>query len=203
MTDPLWHRSKALYKPGDLIQPGNWGRVVLGMGAGHNFYLREYVLEKIRAKEYPPLPSRLEATFAYVSQNAALRSFVDHGLYEVEVVDETAATHRADIDWVDSMPGCRKFDDLEDAARRYWDGVATEPGNDTFEIVSTSALRVVQRVLFPAETKLAAAMPAAPAPTIPTGPRELPQVAWEADGLGSADVRQTGTLPEVSDAPSD
>ena len=115
-----------------------------------------------------------------------MRAFVDHGLYEVEVVDESAPAHRADIGWVDSMPGLRAFSDFENGARRYWSGAPSVPNSDMFEVVTESPLRVVQRVLSDSETKLAAASAPQSAPssdqgtTEPEGPREIPQIVLDA-----------------------
>ena len=151
MSEVLWNRSRALLEPGDLIQPGNWGRTVLGFGTAHNFYLREYVIENIRAREYPDKPSRLKSSFAYVAEGCAMRSFQDHGLYRVEVVDESQVIHRGDFGWIDLMPGLRTFSDLEDGARRYWDGTAANAQSDSFEVVSESQLRIVERIPTPSE----------------------------------------------------
>lgn len=146
-ANPLWHRSRALYEPGDIIQPGNWGRTLLGFGVGHGFFLRDYVLERIRTQEYLDKPSRLNATFGYVAQSCALRAFVDHNLYTVELVNPEAATHRGDINWIDWMPALKTFSELDTSARCYWAGTPANPQSDGFEIVSESPLRVIERVL--------------------------------------------------------
>jgi hypothetical protein len=41
---PTYYWRGALWlSPGEVIQPGNWGKVVLGFGVRHNLFFREYV----------------------------------------------------------------------------------------------------------------------------------------------------------------
>lgn len=62
---PLYHRDQALFRRGDRIPPGTWGRTVLGFGGRHDFFFREYLFETIRKAEFPDLPSRLTSAFAF------------------------------------------------------------------------------------------------------------------------------------------
>jgi hypothetical protein len=47
---PIYYWRGALWlSPGELIQPGTWGRVEFGLGVRHNLFFREYVYERVRA----------------------------------------------------------------------------------------------------------------------------------------------------------
>src|SRR5882672_9613578 len=66
-----YHRSQLLFRRGDLILPGNWGRVIWGYGPIHNRFYPEYALEVIRKQEFQEKPSRMTACFAFESHEKA------------------------------------------------------------------------------------------------------------------------------------
>lgn len=87
----LFHATGLLYDPGDLIQPGNWGHVILGQGASHPFLYRELVFERVRQEVAPTRLSRLNAFFGVRSVDDVQRYQQLTGApftYEVEVPDE-------------------------------------------------------------------------------------------------------------------
>jgi Protein of unknown function (DUF2441) len=105
---------------GSIVRPGNWGRMLQLVGPPHKEWQRELILEEIRKSEFPHLPSRLECAFVmdelieaqYYATNFAPFSLV----YEVTLLDESAATHEAD--WKGTGP----YDQTNEWARRYWRG---------------------------------------------------------------------------------
>jgi hypothetical protein len=145
----LYHRSGLLYRAGDRIQPGNWGRVILGAGPPHNRFYAEYLLDRVRS-EFSEKPSRMEACFAFENFDAARawsRGPAEY-VYAVRLADSASPRHRGDMDWIDALPLYRTFDGVEECARRYWAG--HERGMK-WEIVVAGELVVVDRLTAIAE----------------------------------------------------
>ena len=146
--DLLYHRSNALYAPGDRILPGNWGRLVLGIGASHNNFFREHLWERIRLCDYPDLPSRMTAAFAF-EQFATAERFTpkpDWPTYTflVALPDPSLPTHRADMGWVDTIVGYHSFESVERCVHHYWTGDEQSP--DGWEWLTAGELIVMQRL---------------------------------------------------------
>jgi len=141
-----FHRNKALFGPNDHIQAGNWGRVVLGMGPGHPFYLREYVFERIREHEFSALPSRLRSAFGFPNIESAATYNPTENLYQVSPSDPEAVVHETDYSWVntDVFNQFRTFDGVEACARHYWQGDERTP--NTREVLTESDLIVHVRL---------------------------------------------------------
>ncbi len=105
---------------GSVVRPGNWGRMVRLIGAGHRDWQREAILEDVRQAEFPGLPSRFECAFV-IDELAEAQYYVANFakisvLYEVALIDKGAPTHEAD--WKGTGP----YDNTNDWARRYWRG---------------------------------------------------------------------------------
>ena len=144
----LYHRSNALYVPGDRILPGNWGRIVLGIGATHPHFFREYLWERLRQSEFPKLPSRMAAAFAF-QEFARAESFVQNAgwptyTYIVTMADVALPKHRADIGWWDIVAGYHAFHSAEGCARHYWKG--DEQSASGWEWLTAGELIVTQRL---------------------------------------------------------
>lgn len=98
-----FHHSYAFMEPGEIVRPGNWGRVLRGYGGQHNVFSRETLWELVREQEFASLPSRLEAAYFYEDEPAARQGMLEGdpnrspNLYEVRVLDAAAPTHRADL----------------------------------------------------------------------------------------------------------
>src|SRR5688572_23108483 len=108
----LYYRSESLFEPGDVIQPGNWGRVISGKGPAHSAFYREYFLESIRRSEFQSKPSRMKAAFVFEDFEFARtwdRQKVEY-IYSVKVADEAAPTCRTDMSWLEILPQHRTFD---------------------------------------------------------------------------------------------
>lgn len=147
--DLLFHRSNALYGVGDRILPGNWGRLVLGIGTGHPFFLREYVWEKVRQTSFPALPSRMNASYAFAHQARAETFTPSPQLptytYAVALADPASSTHRADMSWIDAVQaGYHSFESIERVVTQYWAGDEHTP--DGWEWVIAGELVIRQRL---------------------------------------------------------
>ena len=144
----LYHRSNALYAPGDRIMPGNWGRLVLGIGASHPSFFREHLWERMRQSHYPDLPSRMTAGYAFeqvsraerFTQNPAWQTYT----YLVAIADPSLPTHRADMGWVDLVVGYHEFEAVERVVHHYWAGDEQSP--DGWEWLTAGELLVRQRL---------------------------------------------------------
>src|SRR6266849_715121 len=67
-------RSALWLAPGEIIQPGNWGKVILAFGARHPRFYAEYLFERIRQAEFAARPSRMRAAFAFFDEARRLRA---------------------------------------------------------------------------------------------------------------------------------
>lgn len=143
----LYHKSQQLYKPGEHIVSGNWGRTVLGFGPIHHLYFREYLFESIRSREFTDKPSRLVSAFAFIDGRFAMawqRSQTVENTYIVSLSDPTRPIHQGDMTWIDQLPLCRTFEEVEDCARQYWKGEMRQSG--VLEIVAPCDLIVEKRL---------------------------------------------------------
>jgi uncharacterized protein DUF2441 len=144
-----FHRSQALYQPDDVIQPGNWGRVIQGIGPAHGRFYPEYVLESLRRREFPEKPSRLLCAFAFENFDRAAKwnRVVVEGIQEhiyAVTVPENALTHRGNVGWIEAMPLYRTFDGLDECVRNYWKGVDRDP--EYWEVAVVAPLTVQNRL---------------------------------------------------------
>lgn len=133
--------------------PGNWGRVLSAFGHRHNLALRESVLEDVRSREFPGLPSRLRSAF-YLDTLEGARTYRQNqnmqlvNTYEVERVATDAVEAKADFRRVQPV-GALGFD----WAQAYWRGEGfpedAQNGVDPnlfLETLSISPLRIVRLV---------------------------------------------------------
>jgi len=103
---------------------------------------REYVLESMRAREFPDKPSRLNCVFAFPSIDHAATfvslnpDFGSHRLYEVTTEALNSSLHYADHYFPPEYPGF--LDHIEEMVRKYW----TEQPLDRVEILIPAAVTV-------------------------------------------------------------
>jgi hypothetical protein len=145
----LYHRTQAFLQKGDLIHPGSWGRMVLGVGGSHAFFFREYLFEKIRELEFSSRPGRLSSAYAFENCEFARRFRANQNLEHVYVVrpaDRSCLSHRADMAWVDLVVQYRTFDGVDECARRYWRGELRDPSGQSVEWLFDGALVVEDRI---------------------------------------------------------
>ena len=129
--------------PGEVVPPGNWGRVVLGYGMRHNLFYREYVYERIRAAEFAAMPSRMRSAFAFCDEAVAGAFNQPNAplLYRVQLVPGANAA-KVDMQWLDVVP--HTFDEADDCARHYWGG--NETPQPQWEVLSEAGFTVVDRL---------------------------------------------------------
>lgn len=139
----LFHASGLLYDVGDIIQPGNWGRVVLGAGTAHPLYFRELLFEEVRLQLAPAKPSRLRSLFALQTQQELATyqqaNQVRHG-YRIEIPDDTA-THLADLAIFDRLFIPNGHNHVKQALTDYWQGVE----GASMELLAETPGEVVER----------------------------------------------------------
>jgi hypothetical protein len=144
---PYYHISSSKLGPGSIIEPGNWGEIIKTFGWKHSAAQAEVALEHVRLTNFGHLPSRLACTYclsslegglAYLQHNQPPDGAMPHILYEVEMVDPTAAQHAAS--WRRVAPAGPLGLDW---AMLYWRGDPHPEDPSAMEILSLSALRIV------------------------------------------------------------
>jgi hypothetical protein len=146
----FYHLNSVGLEPGAVIRPGNWGRILQTWGSSHKRWATESILEDVRSREYPALPSRLKCAFFFGElKEAEVYWHRDHQtrsmmlLYEVELTEPGAIIHASDWRNVDPN-GFLNFD----WARRYWMGAMLPPnemGNRYEELLAVTGLRIVRQ----------------------------------------------------------
>jgi hypothetical protein len=142
----FYHRTQALYHPGDTIAAGSWGRLILGTGPAHNRFYAEYLLESIRRAEFSSAPSRMAAAFAFEDADYAMNwnRGPQEYVYAVSLLDSTAPQHRGNMNWIDAMNEYRSFEGVDECARHYWRADDRDPR--AWEVISSSGFTVEDRL---------------------------------------------------------
>jgi hypothetical protein len=149
----LYHCSRDVLQVGDVIEPGNWGKVILQHGRSHNSWFREVILEAIRLQVYPHKPSRLYSTFSCETLESIKfykdRHMPNGNIYQVNLVDADCAFHRGDFNAVEPMQSYPA--NMIQIAKLYWEyGLKTSiEGYEHIvcsEIVTYSPLIVVSLI---------------------------------------------------------
>lgn len=91
--------------------------------------LWEYYLEKVRAAEFPQLPSRLQSTFFFESVPSCEYYKINHlnkfgQIYEVSL-EETQKRFEGDMKLIDKVENSIPYQDLIESFRKYWRGEKT------------------------------------------------------------------------------
>lgn len=143
---PTYYWRGALWlSTGEVVQPGNWGKVIFAFGVRHNLFFPEYVYERVRAAEFAAQPSRMHSAFAFRDE-AVARAFDQAAAPLLYRVQQVAGVHTATLDmqWLDAGSGAHTFDEAEDFARRYWRGDSTNAPR--WEILSEAGFTVIERL---------------------------------------------------------
>lgn len=141
------HVSGLWYSVGDVIQPGNWGRVVQGNGPsvqnGHPHFYREAVFEAMRVRSAPDRASRMCSVFGLGNMPAASRFHSERGgfLYRVQVDTPAARTHLGSLETFDRLDGRHDLVDVLVDIEQYW---TAAPGRYA-EILVEAPATVVER----------------------------------------------------------
>jgi hypothetical protein len=133
-------------RSGDLIEPGDFGRAVREHG---DHAVRESAFEAVRAEDFPDRVSRLEATFAFLSPEMALKyAELTEGHAEevwIVVVDPEARVTTGDIGWLARGRGPAPDQEYwRRAAHEYWSGRPTTVGLQ--EVVIGGRIRLLCRL---------------------------------------------------------
>lgn len=117
-----YHCSHRELDKGDIIEPGNWGKMIREAGTKHRSWNREMLLEEMRVLHFPEKPSRLNSCFCCISletMNLYQKHLCPNGyIYEVEIMDAFAPFHTGDFNAVEPMP--RHHADKYQIAYGYW-----------------------------------------------------------------------------------
>jgi hypothetical protein len=145
MRTVFFHASGLLYRPGDVIPAGNWGRVIFGTGPTHPLFYREYLFERVRREVAPDAPSRMASAYVLEDRDAA-RRFAEASAHRYVYVVELIAngrTFRGDLGWIDMLAQWHSFEGVEHVATSYWRG---EPASGTWETLTMTSLIARQRL---------------------------------------------------------
>ncbi|MNJ87494.1 hypothetical protein D3C87_50140 [compost metagenome] len=149
----LYHSSNNDLAPGDIIAPGNWGKMVFYSRVDHHLWKREMTIEATRVWNFVEKPSRLKCAFACDNLDTMVCYHVKENpagfIYQVEAVDPNAPMHKGDFNAVavpKGYPG-----NMWGIASRYWNydlktNMAEWPGIECSEILVGSGLRVIQKI---------------------------------------------------------
>ena len=140
--------NNGLYEPGEMIPPGNWGRVVMGAGALHSWYSIEMFFEAVRRAEFPDAPSRLKSLMISDDEMAG-RAWVQRErnlFYEVALANEPS---KLDVGWINQYinGATHSYEEALEFARHYWAGDVCEfEGASQFELLTEQPATVVRRI---------------------------------------------------------
>jgi hypothetical protein len=155
-TDRLiyYYATDLWYEPGDAVQPGSWGRAVLGAGTAHDWFAREMLVEHMRQQEFPEKASRL--TSLMVSDNLdQARRWLDNSRFHVYQLEAEATSTVVDVGWlnratvnhlVQGASVAHSLAEAQQCIRSYWNG-AVCPDGTPMEHIVPGAGRVVERVV--------------------------------------------------------
>jgi hypothetical protein len=153
----LFYAADHYPKPGSILRPGHYGRMISISLYSHYEYEREKILEEARLLKFPHKPSRLKSIFTCLTKED-IRSYVEiqvsrhpgrvrEPLYEVEIIDPTPLTHIGDWNLAEAVRCGGEEATL--LAELYWQGTEGPemPRVGTYrELITTSPLRVVRRL---------------------------------------------------------
>jgi hypothetical protein len=146
-----YHVAAGLYRPGDMIYPGTWGRLIQGTGPDHALYFRELAFEAVRSQQFPECVSRMAAAFAFTNVDAANQHLsaiappgsLRHYVYSVRI-DDAEPHDLLDMSWFDAIREYRSFEATQRAITAYWSGVHRGP--EKLELLSAGPLTIIDRV---------------------------------------------------------
>tara|TARA_R110000868_G_scaffold291709_1_gene552245 strand:+ start:11390 stop:11902 length:513 start_codon:yes stop_codon:yes gene_type:complete len=154
LTQCFYHSTSKELKQGDLIEPGNWGEVILKSQGTHASYRRETVVEDIRRFYFPQKPSRLTSAYVCLMLEDALffkeitKRETDF-IYKVKVSNPNCKQHVGCWNCLPpNEPGGRGYDKArpELVAMWYWSGIQIRVEgilNNCGELLVDSSLEIV------------------------------------------------------------
>lgn len=128
---------------GDIIIPGNWGRIVLS-NPNHDWLQMEKIFELVRQSINPALPSRLHSAFVFEDDETAslLHSKRPTDVfYSVVLLEPKANLYRADMSLIHPLV----LDPLTyERARLYWDSARSNIKWP--EVLTLSRLKIISKL---------------------------------------------------------
>ncbi|WP_320040803.1 DUF2441 domain-containing protein [uncultured Desulfobacter sp.] len=130
MDADFFHLSPIRLKPGSIIEPGNWGRIMKAYSNTQSTnpwnLLREQTFELIRATRFPEKPSRYKSAYLFESIEIA-KAFKDNErpfdvLSKVKILDMSKPIHIACMNLTMIGDGLPIIPRLEEQATQYWQG---------------------------------------------------------------------------------
>lgn len=149
----LYHSSNKDLVPGDIIAPGNWGKMIFYSMVDHHLWQREMIIEAVRVWSFAEKPSRLKCAFACDNLDTMVcyhtKEHPEEFIYQVEAVDPDALMHKGDFNAVAVPKGYHG--NMWGIASEYWNynlktNMTEWPGIECSEILVGSGLRVLQRI---------------------------------------------------------
>jgi len=149
MVTPFFHLTPVKLKPGSIIEPGNWGRIIRSYRSldGANAYnlVREQTFELVRNSHFQKKkPSRYNCVFLFESLDDASKFKEEQRpidiLYKVEILDLTKPLHRACMTLTNISPGALVIPQYETQAKQYWKGENIKSA----EILTYSDIKILE-----------------------------------------------------------
>ncbi|MEK4666555.1 DUF2441 domain-containing protein [Niallia sp. FSL R7-0271] len=138
MKKEYFHVSDDNLELGTILQP-KYGQVIQNshyyMFNDHNYaqYLKEMLIEEIRVKDYPTLPSRLKCIYVVDNEESArsyMKTYNKKFLYKVQITEGIIA--KVDMKWMDYNR--QSLESIRIIANSYFSGIQNE-GEPFFEVI--------------------------------------------------------------------
>ncbi|WP_298016733.1 hypothetical protein [uncultured Castellaniella sp.] len=157
----LLYVSPMLLAPGSIIEPGNFGKNILGQNPtqGRNGWpvVRELIFDQVRFFTAPHLPSRLHCNFLFTSTAAALHGgqelateVLSPCIYNVEITDPEAPQCMGDFDTLKTIDENHFISSTHAVATAYWHAAATNNLREGClpELLTASPIRILRRASY-------------------------------------------------------
>lgn len=157
----LLYVSPMLLAPGSIIEPGNFGKNILGQNPtqGRNGWpvVRELIFDQVRFLIAPHLPSRLHCNFLFTSTAAALQGSQELAtevlspcIYSVELTDLTAPQCMGDFDTLKTIDEKHFISSTHAVATAYWQAATANELREGClpELLTASPIRILRRVSY-------------------------------------------------------
>jgi len=159
-------------REGSVVEKGNWGRIiqknpnfqlykgmringrfssgVIFVNPQDQYIIRELIFERVRKKEFPYAPSRLNCIFVCKTLEGAKNFKSESGrnldlIYEVEPTDRPMSSRKLETDWswINSIIN-KSLHEVEEVARKYWRGEIRDPRKR--ELLWDCGVRILHKV---------------------------------------------------------
>lgn len=137
-----FYATSSLLDIGSIVLPGNWGRLIKKIGASHNRFLSEYILDNYRKNHYPNTISRLNSLFLCETKLDA-ENFINRTgrntdlIYKGILIDPNPQLFKTNWDLTNVFV---PFEDIDNVCENYWN-----PKNyNNPEILTNSRFKVIE-----------------------------------------------------------